>query len=150
MAIIRFTDQPLFKNPWEEFDQLRKRMDLILRGSEARGYAPANVFPSLNISEDENNLFVRAELPGVDSEDLDITIEEDTLVLKGERRAENVGEEASFHRREIQRGKFSRAIALPTRIKRDAVEAKMENGLLMITLPKAEEVKPRQISVKAA
>ncbi len=152
MALIRFTDQPFFRNPWNDYDQLRKKMDFLLKGMDrdVSGYASANVFPSLNISENENNLYVRAEIPGVDVDDLDISIEEDTLVIKGERKAETVAEEASFHRREIQRGKFSRAITLPTRINRDTVEATTENGLLTIVLPKAEDVKPRQISVKSA
>ncbi len=152
MAIIRLTERPFFKNPWEEFDRFRKKMDLILQevGSEANGYASANVFPSLNISEDDNELFIRAEVPGVNPEDVDISLEEDTLTLKGERKPDKLNDEASYHRRELEYGKFSRAISLPTRVNKEAVEAKVENGLLTITLPKAEEVKPKQITVKAA
>ncbi len=151
MAIIRFTDRPFFRNPWLDIERLRRDMDMMMHGlgtDEPGQYVGGEVYPALNISEDSDNVYVRAEVPGVAGVDLDISVEGETLILKGERRACSTDETLSYHRREIECGSFSRAITLPTRIQVDKVKAKSSNGLLIVTLPKAEEAKPKQISVK--
>ena len=147
MAIIRFTDRPLFRNPWADFDRIRREFDSLYRGV-ADSYGAPTVYPALNISEDPQSIKVRAEVPGVKPASLDISVEGDTLTIKGERTACPTDEKLSYHRREIECGRFSRAITLPTKVNVDKVEAKSVNGILTITLPKAEEVKPRKIEVK--
>jgi HSP20 family protein len=106
------------------------------------------VYPPLDISDDADNVYVRAEVPGIAGSDLQLSVEGETLVIKGERKASAADEKLSFHRREIECGSFSRAITLPTRVQTDKVQAKSVDGILTITLPKAEEVKPKQIMVK--
>jgi HSP20 family protein len=153
MAVIRWKPG-LFgwhRDPFSEMDRLRREMDSIYSAfSEGRGIAPAaGVFPALNMSEDDHNLYVRAELPGVAPENIDITTKQNNLIIKGERQIAAEGEKVSYHRKERDAGKFRRIISLPTRVDSDKVTAICKNGVLTVTLPKAEEVKPRQISVKS-
>lgn len=150
MALIRFEERPFFRNPWLEFERMRRDIESLMRGFEygATG-APgaAAVFPAMNLTEDNDNIYINAEVPGIVAADLEISVEGDTLLIKGERKAEGVGEKASYHRREIERGRFSRAITLPTKVDTARVEARTADGILYLTLPKAEEVKPKQIKV---
>ena len=149
MAIIRFTERPNFMNPWAEFDRIRRGFDQFSRNfidDDAR-YGRATVFPPLNMYEEKEQLVVKAEIPGVKTEDLDISLEGETLTLKGTRIQHKPEEKKSFHRREIERGTFSRAVSLPTRVDPDKVSARLENGILTITISKAAETKPRQVKV---
>ena len=153
MAVVRW--KPGFfgwhRDPFSEMNRLRRDMDRIFGDySAGRGIAPAaGVFPALNISEDDSNLYVRAELPGVNPEDIEMTTKENNLILKGERKIAAEGEKVSYHRRERDAGKFRRIISLPTRVDADKVTAVCKNGVLTVTLPKAAEAKPRQITVKS-
>lgn len=101
-------------------------------------------YPPINIAEDENNIYVVVELPGVDVNDLDLTISDKSLILKGERKSD----EGEYIRQERPIGKFQRIINFNVDIQRDNIKAKMKNGILEITLPKAEEVKPKKIQIE--
>ena len=148
MAVIRFTDRPFFRNPWVEFEKMRRDMENMMRGIIAEGGgAAAEVFPPLTISEDNNMIYVRAEVPGITPDKLDISVEGDTLFIRGERKECEAKPNTSYHRREIECGSFSRAVTLPTKVSFEKISAKTENGILTITLPKAPEVKPRRITV---
>ncbi|MEJ2034190.1 MAG: Hsp20/alpha crystallin family protein [Deltaproteobacteria bacterium] len=149
MALIRFEERPFFRNPWLEFERMRRDIESLMRGFEygTAGAPAAAVFPAMNLTEDNDYVYVNAEVPGIAASDLDISVEGDTLIIKGERKAEATGEKVSYHRREIERGRFSRAITLPTKVDTTKVEAKTVDGVLYVTLPKAEEVKPKQIKV---
>jgi HSP20 family protein len=106
----------------------------------------AGVFPALNITRDAAKYYIRAELPGVRADDLNITTEGNKLSLSGERRIpEEPG--ASYHRRERAAGTFSRTVALPGPFDAEHVEAKYLNGVLTISLPVAESMKARRITV---
>jgi HSP20 family protein len=151
MAVVRW--KPGFfgwhRDPFAEADRLRREVDNLL-GTRGRGIAStAGVFPALNVSEDEGNLYVRAELPGVVPEEIEITTKENNLIIKGERKITARGEKVAYHRREREAGSFRRIISLPTRVDADRVDAVCKNGVLTVTLPKAAEVKPRQIEVKS-
>ncbi|HSR36757.1 MAG TPA: Hsp20/alpha crystallin family protein [Desulfurivibrionaceae bacterium] len=150
MAIIRLTDRPFFRNPWTDFERMRREFDTLFQGlaGEYAGRPAGTVYPALNISEDANVLYVRAEIPGVKATDLDISVEGDTLTISGERATCPKDQKLSYHRREIECGRFSRAITLPTKVNPDQVRAGFVNGVLTITLPKAEAVKPRKIEIK--
>lgn len=145
-------DSPFWRlrTPFERIENMQREMsqlmDLFSDGTERR--IGTGVFPAINLSEDKNSYYVRAELPGIKSEDLDLQITNKNLSISGERK---IGEEASnakYHRRERDAGKFSRAINIPEEVDPDRVEAKMVNGVLTITIPKAEKVKPKQISIQ--
>jgi HSP20 family protein len=149
MAIVRFADQKLFRNPWADFERMRRELDAIFQssGAESAGRAGATVFPALNISEDSGHLYVRAEIPGVPASEVEISIEGDTLTIRGERNTCSTEEKHSYHRRELESGRFSRAITLPAKVQVDRIEAKAANGIVTIILPKAEAAMPRQIKV---
>lgn len=145
------------RDPWARRSTLSRDMDRLMRGFFGSGRdswtGPAGstwtgVYPPLNLTEDDQGLFVRAELPGLEAEDLDISVEGDKLILRGERKIA-APEGVNFHRRERSAGTFRRIVNLPTRIDPAKVTAAMKNGLLTISLPKAEEAKPRQIQVKS-
>ena len=149
MAIVRFSDQKLFRNPWADFERMRRELDALFQGTglESGGRVGGTVFPALNISEDSAHIYVRAEIPGVAAGEVDISIEGDTLTIRGERKTCAADEKRSYHRRELECGRFSRAITLPAKIQEHRIEAKAANGIVTITLPKAEAVTPRQIKV---
>jgi HSP20 family protein len=142
---------PVFrwKSPFDELDAMRGRMEELartLRG-DARLRPDAGVFPLINVTEDQDNFWLRAELPGVKADDLDLTITDNHLALSGERKITEADASAKWHRREREAGKFSRMIDLPDRVDGEKIEAKMADGILSIMLPKAASAKPRQIQV---
>ena len=104
----------------------------------------------MNVWTDENNAVVTAELPGVSPEDIDISVENDTLTVRGSRKPEEHEEGTTFHRRELRFGNFCRSFRLPFDVESEQVEAKFKNGVLNISLPRAEADKPKKIAVKAA
>jgi HSP20 family protein len=108
--------------------------------------ASAGVFPLINLTEDKDNYYVRAELPGVKSDELDIQVTGNNLAISGERKIA-AQEDARYHRREREAGTFSRIVGLPGEVDTDKVEARLENGILSIVVSKAEIAKPKQISV---
>jgi HSP20 family protein len=110
----------------------------------------AGVFPLMNVTEDKDNFYVRAELPGLKPDELDISVTGDTLSLSGERQIPVEDENAKYHRREREAGKFSRIITLPSQVDTGKVNARCEDGILTVVLPKAEAAKPKQITIKAS
>lgn len=149
MALIRFTERPQFRNPWAEFERIRRGLDELSQNLMAEGktYVHASVYPPLIMYETKDALIVKAELPGIGSEDLDISIEGETLTLQGKKETTQNEEKVSYHRREIKTGNFSRAIALPTKVNMDNISAKLVDGILTLTLNKREEAKPKQIVI---
>jgi HSP20 family protein len=107
----------------------------------------AGVFPAINFTEDQNHYYLRAELPGVQSEDLDIQATAKNLTISGQRRIDPEDASARYHRREREAGKFSRAFAMPKEIDTDRVEARLVSGVLTVKAPKAESAKPRRIQI---
>jgi HSP20 family protein len=135
--------------------QLREELDRLMTGAfSAPGVATAarlvtgRSFPAVNVWENGENLFVEAEVPGLKSENLEITVVADELTLKGERAADERSE-ATYHRQERGAGSFHRVIKLPSEVNSDRVEAALNDGILLLTLPKAEAAKPRKIKVNA-
>ena len=147
MSIIRFMDPPFFRHGLSEFERMRREIDKLQQRKDYNMpfFAGTPVFPPLNIYEDNDNIYVRAEAAGVAADKINISVEGDNLIISGER--EPQGKDLSYHRQEIETGKFSRAITLPTKINIEAVTAQLKNGILAITLPKAEEVKPKKIAI---
>jgi HSP20 family protein len=152
MITRRFFDWPAFgwRSHFEELDRLRRQLDRLATDREARAFtAPARgVFPLLNLTEDTDNYYLRAELPGIQANDLDIQATENNISITGERKLPEENENARFHRRERDSGRFSRAVSLPGKIDSDKISATMADGMLTITIPKAESARPRQIEIK--
>ncbi|MBW1957495.1 MAG: Hsp20/alpha crystallin family protein [Deltaproteobacteria bacterium] len=139
-----------FSKSFREFDRLRREMDELF-GALSGGTLPrlsAGVFPLTNVTEDKENYYVRAELPGIKSNELDIQVTAEGISISGERKIPVEGNNVRYHRREREAGKFSRSINLPGEIDVNKVEASMENGVLKVTIPKSEAAKPRQITIK--
>jgi HSP20 family protein len=132
---------------WREMDRLQREMNRILDGATQRA---TDEFPPLNVWANEEHALITAEVPGIDVDDVEISVVGDTLTLSGERPVHEVGNGVQFHRRERWHGTFSRTLQLPFRIDADGVEANYVNGVLQMTLPRAEEDRPRQISVNVA
>lgn len=149
MAIIRWHERPTIFRPSQEMERLRNEMNQLFADffPGRMGISRVGVFPALNMTEDANNIYIRAELPGIKPEAMDISVEGETLTLRGERKL-GEPEGVSYHRRERESGRFRRIVTLPSRINPDSVEASFKDGVLKIVLPKAEEARPKQIEVK--
>lgn len=104
--------------------------------------------PLTDISEDNDNYYLNLDVPGVDKNDVKISYSNGNLVIKGERKDEKETKKSEYHRIERSFGKFFRSFTLPEKIKEDKIEAKFKDGALSIVIPKADEVKPREIEVK--
>lgn len=104
-------------------------------------------FPMVNVWTSDSGAIVRAEVPGIDPEDVEISLVHDTLTVRGVRKQEELKEGETRHRRERGHGQFTRSFQLPFGVEADQVQAKFANGVLQITLPRAEAEKPRRISV---
>jgi HSP20 family protein len=102
---------------------------------------------ALDVSEDANNVYVKAELPGMKKEDIDLSLHDGCLSISGERKSETSHEGAEIYRAERFFGRFQRTVTLPTPVDADKVKAQFKDGILMVTLPKAEEAKPKHIDV---
>ncbi|TWU43499.1 Spore protein SP21 [Novipirellula aureliae] len=141
----------MLNTPWQslvEMNRLGSEMDRVF-GRYGNGSGRATAFPPLNLWEDDDNLYVEAELPGFELDDLEIYVTGgNQLSISGERKQPE-HEAAVWHRRERAFGKFRRTLELVGRVDSDKVSAHFNNGVLMLTMPKAEEAKPRRIEVKA-
>ena len=134
-----------------EMERLRREMNRLFSDWPTRaGLGAAPSYPAMNVWMDENSAIVTAELPGVLLEDIDISVEDDTLTLRGDRQPDKQEEAVTYHRRERRYGSFLRTSQMPFRVDADKVEATFRNGVLSILLPRAEEDKPRKIAVRAA
>jgi HSP20 family protein len=138
-------------SPWREMERMRREMNRVFRDLPSQGRWPATPsYPAMNVWLDENNAIVTAELPGILLDDIDISVEEDTLTLRGKREPEMETEDMTYHRRERRYGSFLRTFRVPFRVDAGKVEATFRNGVLSIVLPRAEEEKPKKITVRAA
>jgi HSP20 family protein len=137
-------------DPFQDVLSLREAMNQLVEESFVRpaaGQGGKNFVPALDLSETAEGYLVEAALPGLKPEDVEITVENNVLTIKGETRQETDSKQRNFHRIERRFGAFQRTIGLPTTVKADAIKAELTNGVLRLEIPKAEEVKPRKISV---
>jgi HSP20 family protein len=148
----RFIDFPGWNtgNAFLDFERMRREMNRLSEGlkSGLPSFSTAGVFPLTNVTEDKFNYYVRAELPGMNTEDIEISATDSSLSISGQRIIPKESENVRYHRREREAGKFSRMINLPGSVDTDKVEASFTDGILKIVLPKSEAMKPKQIEVK--
>jgi HSP20 family protein len=135
---------------WDPFRDLQREVGRLFESLEPlHNWRVSRQFPAINLYDAGDRYVLSAQLPGMNLEDLDLSITGETLTMRGERkRPEGVPDE-SYRRQERQFGRWSRTVSLPDRVDSAQVTATFAQGLLTITLPKAESAKPRQISVKA-
>lgn len=147
MAIVRW-------EPFKDLMSLRQAMDQLMeesfvRPSRAMGLVGRELQPLVDMYQTPNEVVIKASLPGVKVEDVEISITGDTLTIKGDTKGEEEVKEEDYIYRERFHTSFTRSIVLPSALKADKAEATSENGILTITIPKAEESKPKTIEVKA-
>jgi HSP20 family protein len=133
-----------------EMERLRREMNRLF-GEWPTGARWGNTpsYPAMNVWTDEDSAVVTAELPGVILENIEISVEDDTMTLRGTRQPDEEEEGATFHRRERRHGTFLRTLRLPFRVDAENVDATLKSGILNVVLPRAEEDKPKKITVRA-
>jgi HSP20 family protein len=150
--IFRRINYPLYnlRSTFEELERMRNEMARLFDRSTGRSFqaTAAGVFPLVNLTEDRDSYFVRAELPGLKAEELNIAVTGSNLTISGERKISSEGDNVRYHRREREAGSFNRIIALPGDVEVDKVEAGLVDGILTVIVPKAEVARPKQITVK--
>ncbi len=142
--------------PWKPFGELEKmrgEMDRLwdsffeTRPLKQRG-TPEAWMPSLDVSETKGEIVVKAELPGIDPKEIDLSLSDGVLSIKGEKRQEKEEKEADYHLVERSYGSFTRLVRLPKDVKGDKISATYKDGVLRVTLPKSEEAKKKEIKIK--
>ncbi len=145
MALVKY-------NPLRELRSMQEQMNRLLNVSWNHDLAGEDIKkgiwqPSVDFYETEDSILIKAELPDVDQKDIEVHIEDNTLTLKGERKHSSDVKKENYHRIERYFGSFQRSFSLPANVQQDGISAVCERGVLSITLPKKDEVKPRQIKV---
>ncbi len=147
MALVRW-------DPFRDLISFKERMDRLFEDALGRSrgvdesLAPGSWSPAVDIYETGENIVMKAEIPGINRKNITLEVKENTLTLKGERKFEKEVKEENYHRIERSYGSFQRSFTLPSNIERDKVEAKFQDGILEVTLPKVETAKPKQIKVE--
>jgi HSP20 family protein len=138
-------------DPFREFSTLQDRMNRLFRDSFGEGGQESlnttTFAPAVDVYEDEHNVTLKIEVPGIEEKDIDVRIENNTLTVHGERKFEKEEKEENFRRVERRYGSFTRSFTLPNTVDSDKVSANYDKGVLKITLAKKAEAKPKQIKV---
>ncbi len=137
--------------PFREFTTLQDRMNRLFRDSfgdtREEALSTSTFAPPVDVYEDEHNITLKIEVPGIDEKDIDVRIENNTLIVHGERKFEKEEKEENFRRVERQYGSFTRSFSLPNTVDTDHVQAQYDKGILKVQLAKKTEAKPKQIKV---
>lgn len=131
---------------------LMREMEAFFRdvGGERSNGRFQRAFPAVNVTQDVEAFYLRAELPGLDAADLDLSVDNNKVTLRGSRDIGAEADEVSFHRRERAGGSFARTVSLPADVDAEGVTATYRDGVLTVVVPKAPEAKPRQITVQTS
>ena len=152
MAIVRF-------EPFRDLVSLQERMNRLFDESFRGAGRPVadedwalggTWAPAVDIFEQDGNIVLKAEVPGIDAKDVDIRVENNMLTLRGERKFDNEVKNDSYHRVERSYGSFSRSFTLPSVVDTEKIKADYKDGVLRVTLPKKEEAKPKQIAISVS
>jgi len=138
--------------PMREMLTLREAMNQLFDDSFTRplfSMSGGSTMPAIDLYQDKDNVVVKAILPGIKSDEVQISVSDGVLNLRGEYTQVNEQKDVTYHLREQRFGAFERAVRLPTEVQTEKAKAEFENGILTITLPKAEAVKPKTINIKA-
>jgi len=137
-------------DPFAEFAGLNRALDRTFWGLGQGHVRQYNLTFPVDLSETEDQVTVKAMLPGVRPEDVEISVNDGILIVKGHARNEEKTEGENYYRQEIRYGAFSRSIPLPSRVNHEQADAEFKDGILTVKLPKAEEVRPKEIKIKAS
>jgi HSP20 family protein len=142
--------RPTFDGPFADVDSFRREMLRMLDtvSGDAFSDAMGGVFPPVNVTQDDENFYIRAEIPGIKPNELSISALRNRVSVSGNREIPREHDRVSYHRRERAEGTFNRTVTLPSEVNAERIDARYSSGVLTLTLPKAEEAKPRQITVK--
>ena len=145
MAIVKY-------NPFRDLrtmqEQMNRLLDLAWSRESGEELREGVWQPAVDIFEDADSVVIKAELPDIDQKDIEVRIEDNTLMLKGERKLDQSIQKENYHRVERYYGPFQRSFSLPPTIDQEKIKANCERGVLTIVLPKREEKKPKQITVE--
>ncbi|MBM3136932.1 MAG: Hsp20/alpha crystallin family protein [Chloroflexi bacterium] len=138
-------------DPLREVSEVRSLMDRAFDDFFSRSPITYDGIGSIDINmlQTDDDVIVKASIPGVKPEDINISVSGDTLTLRGEIKEDQEFKDANYHIREMRQGSFARTMTLPVKVDSDKAKAEFENGVLSLTLPKAEEIKPKTITIKA-
>src|SRR5881397_1346210 len=137
-------------DPFREFSTLQDRMNRLFQqsyGDREEALTTSTFAPAVDVYEDEHQVTLKIEVPGIDEKDIDVRVENNTLTVQGERKIEKEEKEENYRRVERQYGSFTRTFTLPPTVDSEKVSANYDKGVLKITLPKKAEAKPKQIKV---
>ncbi len=148
MSIIRWNPEKSLFNFEKEMNNLLDNFGIFRKNDEA--FENAVWSPLTDIVEEKDNFVLRLDLPGLNREDVKINFTNNTLSVSGERKFENETKDKNYHRVERAYGKFYRSFTLPKEVKQEEIDANFKNGQLTISIPKAEEAKPKEIEIKVS
>lgn len=135
-----------------DFEQMRREMDRLwdsfLERPRRKAEEGGPWYPSLDVAETKNDMIIKAEIPGMDPKDIDISLSDGVLTIRGEKKQEREEKEEDYHLIERNYGSFSRSVQLPKGVQSDKITASYNNGVLKVTLPKSEEAKKKEIKIK--
>ena len=132
----------------DPFAHLQDELERMLTTAFGTHGPAGGVYPAVNVFDSSAEFLVKAELPGVQPEQIDVSVEGDTLTVRGERALPAAGGDAAYHRRERDEGRFRRVVRLPGRVAADQVRAEYRDGVLTVHVPKAKELKPHRVEVE--
>ncbi len=145
MAMVKWT-------PSTDLSRLQRSMNRLFDsffGEEGSGETSSLTWaPTVDVAETDGEIKLVADIPGMEQKDINVSVKDNTLILKGERKEEKKDEKANYYRNERTYGSFSRSFSLPSMVDVDKVKADYENGVLTITMPKVEEAKPKEIAIE--
>ncbi len=151
MALIRWSPRTEMWDPFRNLDELQQEMNRLFDTSlrrAGRGDYEAPFWPAVDVAEEKEAFLVRMDLPGLSKDDVNVTMQDHFLTIKGEKKHETESKETNYYYRERVHGTFARTIEMPSTVDAKKIEAHFKDGVLHVRLPKTEEAKPKQIDVK--
>lgn len=155
MALVRWQPRGSLSawNPFRELEEMRNEMSRVFGWPAGRGESDGlfeSIWsPPVDIAQEGDHYIVKADLPGMKKDEIEITLNGDTLTISGEKKKENETKEDNYYRSERYYGRFSRSLALPSTVDANKIEASYKEGVLSVTIPKSEEARPKQIKIQS-
>lgn len=151
MALVRWTNRDL--EPADTFDWLQEQINDLFEGfpqwPTTRGLFDRAISPAVNVVESNEGYIIECELPGVDQKNVDVTVSEGVLTIKGEKKSSEEHRDSKVYRKEMWEGSFQRTLSLPQHVDSERIDATYTDGILRISLPKKESAMPKRIELKA-